>query len=257
MLAGENLGLIATRQTRDEWHVFSTTKIIGHKSLAAYDINTLFPLYLYPNGELPESLFDYENERRPNLASGFIDAFAKRLKMRFTPDGVGDMKKTLGPEDVFYYLYAVFHSPTYRSRYREFLKVDFPRVPVTSKAGLFRALRNLGCRLVELHLLENPVPLITKYRVQGDNRVEGVSYADGRVWINKTQCFEDVPREVWEFRIGGYQVCEKWLKDRKGHMLSYDDYRYYQQIVCALAGTIRIMAQIDAAIDRSGGWPLK
>ena len=182
--------------------------------------------------------------------------------MKFIPDGKGDRKKTFGPEDIFNYMYAVFHSPTYRSRYAEFLKMDFPRLPLTSNPELFRKLCALGDELVSLHLMEKQGKKITGYPVTGDSAVENVRYTEpqcearGRVWINATQYFDGVPKKVWEFHVGGYQVCAKWLKDRKGRKLTYDDLTHYQQIVSALAETIVLMENIDAAITASGGWPI-
>lgn len=258
MLTGPNIGFITTRQTRDKWGVYCTRLIMGHKSLAAYDINSLFPLYLYSNGELPPTLFDHDNGRRPNLADQFITDFSAKLKLKFIPDGKGDLKKAFGPEDVFSYLYAVFHSPTYRTRYAEFLKIDFPRLPLTSNVGLFRALCRLGEKLVALHLMDTKADSVTSYPESGDSAVEQVRYdeTEERVYINKTQYFDGVPAEVWNFHIGGYQVCQKWLKDRKGRQLTYDDLTHYQQIVAALARTIELMAEIDDAINNNGGWPL-
>ena len=216
---------------------------------------------------------------------------------------------------MFHYIYAVFHAPTYRERYAEFLKIDFPRVPLTSDVGLFRALCGLGADLVALHLLEDEYPhaswnrqsavrrgaetprphqrakggpegcplasLITRYPVPGDNTVAkghpkylapgnlepgtGNPLPSGRVYISKDdpkggthgQYFEGVPPEVWAFHVGGYQVCEKWLKDRRGRQLSYEDLTHYQRVVVALNETIRLMAEIDAAIDDHGGWPIE
>jgi predicted helicase len=268
ILAGNNLALIATRQTKDEWHVLATDLIIGHKALAAYDINTLFPLYLYSKN-VKASLFNIDEPtdapggRRPNLAPEFVEDFSERLKMTFIADGKGDCVETFGPEDVFDYMYAVFHSPTYRTRYAEFLKIDFPRLPLTSDPELFRSLCALGSELVGLHLMERRAPPVASFPVKGDNIVEAVRYtgtgdgADkGRVWINKEQYFENVPEEVWSFHVGGYQVCQKWLKDRKGRTLAYDDLTHYQQIVSALSETIRLMALIDDTIEQHGGWPL-
>jgi predicted helicase len=264
MLAGENVGLIATRQTKDLWDVFVDCHIIAHKSCARYDINYLFPLYLYPEIDLfNNNQNNLTNGRKPNLSKEFTDDFSSRLGMTFISDGKGNLKKTFGPEDIFGYVYAVFHSPMYRSRYAEFLKIDFPRVPLTSNPDLFRELCGLGERLVALHLMEEQRPMLTSYPVAGDNLVEKVRYSEpgqgakeGQVWINKTQYFEGVPPDIWEFHIGGYKVCEKWLKDRKGRQLSYDDITYYQQIVSALSETIRLMAEIDNVISSHGGWPI-
>ena len=176
-------------------------------------------------------------------------------------EGLGEGVFT--PEDIFHYIYAIFHSPAYRSRYAEFLKIDFPRVPLTSDVNLFRSLCESGQELVGLHLLESPDvgQFITRYPVAGDNRVEKgyPKYAPpkdkqpGRININKTQYFEGVAPAVWEFHIGGYQVLQKWLKDRRGRQLSYDDLTHYQQVAVALQKTIDLMKQIDNAISE---WPI-
>ena len=173
--------------------------------------------------------------------------------------------ETFGPEDVFAYMYAVFHSPTYRTRYAEFLKIDFPRLPLTSDAELFRAMCNTGNELVALHLLEKEPSHLPTYPVAGANEVEQVRYTapgeaganKGRVWINREQFFEDVAPEVWDFHVGGYQVASKWLKDRKGRKLTYEDVTHYQRVIAALAETLRLMSGIDAVIERHSGWPLK
>ena len=235
---------------------------------------SVFPVYLYTNklegSNLQKQLIEplawqvSEKGRVPNLSHEFISQLEKRLNLKFVSDGHGDLSTTFGPEDIFNYIYAVFHSPTYRQRYAEFLKIDFPRVPMTSSPELFRRLCLLGEELVALHLLESPYlsQLITRYPVVGDNIVEKgfpkfVAYeekAHGYVYINKAQYFEGVPKEVWEFHVGGYQVCEKWLKDRRGRQLSFDDLMHYQKVVVALKETIRLMGEIDRAIP---GWPME
>ncbi|MCI0553674.1 MAG: N-6 DNA methylase, partial [Anaerolineae bacterium] len=142
MLAGENLGLLTTRTATQVWDTFITNIICGHKSCAAYDINFLFPLYLFTTPEETAGTLFAQSEvtRTPNLAPAFLSAFSEKLGLQFILDGSGDLKKTFGPEDVFYYAYAVFHSPTYRTRYAEFLKIDFPRLPLTSNRELFAQL---------------------------------------------------------------------------------------------------------------------
>lgn len=259
MLAGENLGFVVPKQTKDEWDILAADSIIGHKAGSVYDISSLAPLYLYSTAKT--DLFDDNapGKRCPNLAPVFIKDCAARLQLEFVLDGCGDLRKTFGPEDVFHYAYAVFHSPNYRSRYAEFLKIDFPRLPLTSDVALFRTLCALGKELVALHLMEQLPELTTRYPEAGDNRVEAVHYAEpaddvpGRVWINQQQYFDNVPPEVWGYHVGGYQVCQKWLKDRKGRQLSYDDLTHYRGIVAALARTIELQAAIDEAI---GEWPI-
>lgn len=263
-----NFALITTRQTKENFAVYATNLPAGqHKLATPYDGSYLSPLYLYPTAKT--DLFDDSaaGSRRPNLAPECIADFSARLQLDFVPDGCGNLRKTFGPEDVFHYAYAVFHTPTYRSRYAEFLKIDFPRLPLTRDVALFRSLCALGKELVALHLMEQLPKLETSYPVAGDNTVEAVRYSEpppplpqasegslGRVWINQTQYFDNVPPEVWGYHIGGYQVCQKWLKDRKGRQLSYDDLTHYRGIVAALARTIELQAAIDDAI---GEWPLQ
>lgn len=258
----ENLCLNVVRQTKSEhWqHAVMTDKPAPAVFVEIKDGSTAFPLYLYSSAKT--DLFDDSaaGGRRANLAPEFIADFSARLRLYFVQDGCGDLKKAFGPEDVFRYAYAMFHSPTYRRRYAEFLKGDFPRLPLTRDVALFRSLCELGKELVALHLMEQLPKLETRYPVAGDNTVDKVRYSEpasgvpGRVWINPAQYFENVLPEVWGYHIGGYQVCQKWLKDRKGRQLSYDDLTNYRGIVAALVRTIELQAAIDEAI---GEWPLQ
>jgi predicted helicase len=273
MLA-DNMGIITTRQTRDQWDAIASRNICGHKSCAAYDINFLSPLYLYPteNTAKQKSLLDLSpwpadeahGGRTPNLNPEFVAEMTQKLGLTFTPNAAGDLQTTFGPEEIFHYIYAIFHNPTYRTRYAEFLKIDFPRVPITSDVALFRSLCGLGKELVGLHLLESPQvgQFITRYPVAGDNRLEKgypkyvppQNDKPGRIHINKSQFFEGISPEVWEFLIGGYQVLDKWLKDRQGRQLSHDDLTHYQQVAVALQKTIEWMEKIDDAIPK---WPVE
>ena len=145
------------------------------------------------------------------------------------------------------YIYAVLHSPTYREKYKEFLKIDFPRVPLPKDVINFWQLVKLGGELREIHLLESPIveKYITGYPEDGDNVVTKPTYRNGNVYINETQYFSNVPEIAWNFFIGGYQPSQKWLKDRKDRELSYEDILHYQQIIVALTETDRIMREID------------
>jgi predicted helicase len=145
------------------------------------------------------------------------------------------------------YIYAVLHSPSYRERYKEFLKIDFPRIPYPQDAAQFWALSALGAKLRRLHLMENVEPLsgMAIYPKDGDNRIEKLSCENDKVWINDAQYFDNVPPEAWNFYIGGYQPAQKWLKDRKGRALNYDDIRHYQRIIRILKETGDIQKMID------------
>jgi len=254
---------------KETWDIAFCSKGITDLNLFYRGGNVNLPLYLYSVGEKDQpdksggkeggvqSVMPTQTKREPNLNPKFIKASSDKLGLTFLEDSKGDLKETFGPEDIFNYAYAVFHSPTYRTRYAEFLKIDFPRLPLTSDKGLFKALAGKGAELVSLHLMESPTlnNLITKYPIPGSNEVEKVSYDDNnrRVYINKTQYFEGVPPEVWDFHIGGYQVCHKWLKDRKGRTLSYDELTHYQKVTVALKDTILLMEEIDELIPR---WPI-
>ena len=269
MLMSNNIGLITTRQvTNLEFCHVSCTKSPIELKMCSHDRSTnLFPLYLYSHTS-QATLFDAHSQsgvsRQPNIAAKFITTLANLLHLEFISNGTGDLQETFGPEDAFSYTYAILHSPTYRSRYAAFLKIDFPRLPLTSNSGLFRDLCNLGEQLVGLHLMEKFGKVLPKYPIKGNDLVEKIEYLEpedqseqGRVYISKMQYFDGVPSEVWNFHIGGYQVCHKWLKDRKGRTLSFDDVQHYQRIVSALDETIQIMEQIDETIEEHGGWPLE
>jgi len=163
---------------------------------------------------------------------------------------VDEIEKIVGKvssEDVFDYIYAVLYSPSYREKYKEFLKIDFPRVPYPKDAKQFKALVALGKELRELHLLESPKvnQFITTYPVAGSGTIEKLIYKDGKVFINKEQYFGNVPESAWNFYIGGYLPAQKWLKDRKGRTLTNADIEHYQKIIVAMVETGRIMQEID------------
>ncbi len=243
-----NLGLITIRRTRENINTqFFVTNIVADKSIiSSADNANIFPLYLQPNLENQQgSLLE---ESPVNLSQDFLNAI--REKLGYIPT----------PEAIFYYIYAIFHSPTYRQRYAEFLKIDFPRVPLTSHDQLFKDLGAKGQALVDLHLMKTKQlnKLITKVGGDGDNAVTEVTYkpTEQRVYINKNRYFEGIAPEVWEFKIGGYQVLDKWLKDRKKakRTLSFDDVLHYQKVVVALKETRQLMSEIDQLIP---GFPIE
>lgn len=248
MIFGENLGLTSNRsiETGKGWqHILCSRFITQNHTVSIKEGNYFFPLYLYPNPNNPKEL---EEPVRPNLSPEFLKDITSKLGYALTP------------ETIFYYIYAIFHSPTYRTRYAEFLKRDFPRVPLTSDNQLFSQLTTYGEELVALHLMKSPKldNLITQFQENGGNQIVDAGhpkYTNGAVIINKIgDKFTDIPKEVWEFYVGGYQVCQKWLKDRKGSTLRSDDIQHYQRIVVALKETIELMAKIDAVIP---AWPIQ
>ena len=166
---------------------------------------------------------------------------------------VFNIEKNVGkitPEDIFDYIYAVLHSPNYREKYKEFLKIEFPRVPYPKDTKTFKILVAFGAELRSLHLLESPKvnQFITTYPIAGSNAVEKLTFKDGKVFINPEQYFGNVPEIAWNFYIGGYQPAQKWLKDRKGRALTNADIEHYQKIIVVLVETNRIMKEIDSNI---------
>lgn len=256
-LAVGRQGLAVGKET---WNLVTVGNAVADTNLFRRGGIQYFALYLYPlHGGAEEA----GGHRESNLSKAFVAELSGKIGVKFLSEGKGDRVETFGPEDVFDYIYAILHSPTYRTRYAEFLKSDFPRIPLTSNRDLFWTLCARGEELVALHLMKKFGSLAVGFPVTGDGKVEKVRYVEPdkktpcRVWINKTQYFEGVPPEIWDFHIGGYQVCEKWLKDRKNRTLSYEDIRHYERIVAALSETIRLMDEIDAAIEAHGGWPIR
>lgn len=280
-----NMALLTTRRmTRVPYSNIFAADTYPEYKVASHDRNTMvFPLYHYPPAATSRqtSLLDPDagtapGGRQPNLSPTLIAEINRRLGWTFVPDGQGDMQQTWGPEDLFHYAYAILHSPTYRTRYAEFLKIDFPRLPLTSDQQLFAALATMGARLVDLHLLRlpggagvggaggaailgSPGAHGVSYPFAGTNVVENIAYhgprdqTPGSITINATQRFVGIDPATWQMRIGGYQPLEKWLKDRKGRTLTTADVQHYLRMVLALRETRRIMAEIDDLIPM---WPL-
>lgn len=205
----------------------------------------IFPLYLYPemNGQ---QTIDQTTDRKPNLNPEIVKEIAERLGLTFTNEKETN-KDTFAPIDILDYIYAVLHSPTYREKYKEFLKIDFPRVPYPKDKNTYWKLVKLGGEIRQIHLLESPTVenYITQYPEDGDNVVIKPIYKNGNVYINDTQYFANVPEVAWNFYIGGYQPAQKWLKDRKDRELSYEDILHYQKIIVALTETDRLMKEVD------------
>ena len=243
LVFGENLALCICRSIKAPvWqHVLVTDRITAHGTISNKEGPThVFPLYIYAH----PGRQDLSTERSTNLKPAFLKAFSEKLGLPQT--GQFDMPEGTSPENILAYIYAVLHSPTYRDRYYEFLKYGFPRIPLPKDISHFRRLSTLGQRLMDMHLLKNvPGPPRHRFEGEGESVVSKLAYRDGHVWINRTQHFTNVPEAVWEFEIGAYQVCEKWLQDRKGEVLSDMELQQYQRILVAVAETIDIMMELD------------
>ena len=268
-LQGKNIGLSLCKQfkTGENYvHTFISNKIIesSYVSNKTSEITSTFPLYLYPETNTQQTI-GQTTERTPNLNTEIVKQIAEKLGSTFTSEK-DTTKDTFAPIDILDYIYAVLHSPTYREKYKEFLKIDFPRVPYPKDKETFWQLVKLGGEIRQIHLLESPIveKYITQYPVDGDNVVgkirfeENYEIADGksviqldpiyqmgRVYINDIQYFQMVPKVAWDFYIGGYQPAQKWLKDRKERKLEFDDILHYQKIIIALTETDKLMNEIN------------
>ena len=234
---GDNIGICCIRicSRDDDLPVFVTDKITDKTILSSKDNANVFPLYLYEEnmGKV---------EKRANLDKDIVAKIAAILN---PVNPVNPVKESPTPEDIFDYIYGVLHSPAYRTKFKEFLKVDFPRIPYPKDLGEFERFRDAGRVLRMTHLMKDSEPPLSEARgrfpIAGDNIVEAVKWGNGRVYINDTQYFDNVPLSAWEQAIGGYRPAEKYLKDRKGRALSQDELKHYQRIILALAKTREIM----------------
>ncbi|EDZ90999.1 type ISP restriction/modification enzyme [Francisella tularensis] len=274
MLKGDNVGLAIGRQGQvtgsETWDVLSITNHIMDFNYYRRGGEVVFPLYLYPydgsldSSRLPNLDMSIVKDIEESLGLAFVAEKPPRQSATATPPkegntefssfggvpcdarGGGSSSKTFAPIDLLDYIYAVLHSPSYREKYKEFLKIDFPRVPYPT-IDTFWQLVEIGGQLRQIHLLESSIVTnyITSYPIDSDNIVDKPSYKDGKVYINKEQYFDSVPEVAWNFYIGGYQPAQKWLKDRKGRELGFEDILHYQKIIVALTETDKLMREID------------
>ena len=255
----ENISLLTCkRQTSFAFqHVFLVNKPSERctVSLQTGEVGYIFPLYLYPDKK--ENTIISEQKRTPNFNMEIVKEIADKLGLTFT-DEKEEKENTFAPIDILDYIYAILHSPNYREKYKEFLKIDFPRVPYPKNKDIFWKLVKLGGEIRQIHLLESPKVenYITKYPIDGDHiittkiakkdwKITDENKKLGRIWINETQYFDNIPLIAWEFYIGGYQPAQKWLKDRKTRKLTFEDILHYQKIIVALTETHRIMQEIN------------
>jgi hypothetical protein len=255
-----NVGLIFNRQiVRDPVSHFGASRLpichgtfyLGNKGQDYYA-----PLFIFGQDLLGDPLTG-----RSNLSY----AFQSDLRARLGNRGASEVS----PTQAFSYLYAVVHSPTYRARYEELLKADFPRVPICNTVGLLHSLAKVGDELLSLHLMEASTlsKPIASFTGPPDPTVGRIGWDGGNVWLDTpakkkgmaaksgTVGSRGVPEAVWNFRMGGYQVCEKWLEHREGRTLSAEDITHYQKVIVAISETIRLMNDIDEIIESHGGWP--
>lgn len=260
IIGKENTCLIVSRQCVSDWRYVFISKYVIESNLTGtagrFGSGNFFPLYLYPETNGQQTI-EQDTERKPNLNQEIINQIAENLGLTFTNEKE-TAEITFAPIDILDYIYAVLHSPTYREKYNEFLKIDFPRVPYPKNKKTFWKLVELGGEIRQIHLLESPKveDYITSYPKGGDNVITTkIGKKDwelfdeekglGRIWINDEQYFDNIPLTAWEFYIGGYQPAQKWLKDRQERTLEFDDILHYQKIIVALYETDRLMKEID------------
>ncbi len=249
-----NLSLCAMRQVslHEKYsHFFATSFMVDNRTFASSKgIIQQFPLYLYPNADKRDLFSGNDSgERVPNIEPWLFEALAKAYK------------KSPKPEAIFNYIYGVFFSSAYRKKYEEQLKIDFPRVPLTADFRLFKNLSEKGEELADLHLLrsEKLGKPVSRCEGSGGLSVETPTYDEERkrIYLNREKYFSHVSPDVWEYRIGGYQIAQKWLKDRKGRTLSSEDVSHYCRVLTALVETIRIQSSLDGIFEAVEKRPLK
>ena len=246
-LNNDNIGIISERQVRSGTfkHSFVTEGLTDLHCIDMLGGGTVFPLYLYQE----------EKEKKKSFTKQMM-VFEPAVKYKTRQSNINyklfeelkkNYKKDVKPEEIFYYIYSVLYSNIYRTKYAEFLKIDFPRIPFTKDYKLFIQLGKLGKKLAELHLLKSKDldKTISKFPQSGTNKVEKLKYENEKVWINKEQYFNKIKEDVWKYQIGGYQVCDKWLKDRKKRALTLEEIKTYCKIVTVLSKTIKLQDVID------------
>lgn len=250
MLDEDNIGLVLTRSVeigRGFEHVFCTQAVVQHHTVSIKEVNYLFPLHLKPD------------DQGLNLHETIVENIDREYQGRL--QSMLGLPRRPASKQVFNFIYALLHSPSYRTRYEGFLRVDFPRIPLPATATLFEALARFGGELVGHHTpSDEGCARRAKLEWFGGSdcdRIECVRYSDGAIWLDKkgTRGIGGISDDTWAFHIGGYRICEKWLKDRKGRVLSGEDIDRYAVIIGAIDETIRIMGEIDRVIDKHGGWP--
>ena len=241
--------MVVARQCESDWRYVLVSNHPCDYNLTGnagkYGRGKVFPLYIQKESE---RIVNFKKELYDKIAKGlnYLPCYEDNVLV----DPISDYNGVLYPQDLFDYIYAVLHSPSYRERYKEFLKIDFPRIPYPTDWEKFRDLAELGEELRQLHLMEDlPSKTGVTIPVAGSLQVDCYRWQDNRVYINAEQYFDGVPESAWNFYIGGYQPAQKWLKDRKGMTLSFEDVKHYGRIIYVLQQTERIMQEIDELIN--------
>ena len=243
----DNIALLAVRNTRRDMsnNYFVANTLVDKDGISSFDNCRFFPLYVYKeNMGKEERIVNFNKDLYEKIAQdlNYLPCYDDNVLI----DPTSEYSGVLYPQDLFDYIYAVLHSPSYRERYKEFLKIDFPRIPYPTDWEKFRDLAEKGEELRQLHLMEDlPSRTGITFPVVGSSQVNCYRWQDYRVYINDEQYFDGVPESAWNFYIGGYQPAQKWLKDRKDMILSFEDVKHYQRIIYVLQRTERIMQEID------------
>ena len=254
LLTPGNIAMVVGKQCVDDWkYAFITDSVTNFNYIATagrLGAGYVFPLYLYKeNMGKKERIVNFNKELYDRIAKGlnYLPCYDDNVLI----DPISDYNGVLYPQALFDYIYAVLHSPSYRERYKEFLKIDFPRIPYPTDWEKFRDLSELGEELRQLHMMEDlPSKTGVTFPVAGTLQVDCYRWQDNRVYINAEQYFDGVPESAWNFFIGGYQPAQKWLKDRKGMTLSFEDVKHYGNIIYVLQQTERIMDEIDGIMTK-------
>lgn len=253
----KNIAIVTTKSLSTYLfrHIFIVENIGDYSFISdkTREVNYYFPLYLYGENTTQKSIFKDQAHLDLAGAQKQLDEYNENRKSNIKTEIINKLSglynKTVSPKGIFYYIYAVLYSPIYRQKYNEFLKIDFPKIPFAKDVNLFEKISKLGEELVNFHLLksEKLESDRAKFFVAGNNRVKMRKYDEkqNKLYINDNQCFEGIKSETWNYYIGGYQVLDKWLKDRINKVLSPEDVNHFLKVITALKLTIEFQKEID------------
>ena len=248
LLMGTNLALNICRQTKtDKWsHVLVTNNITDNSYISNKTCERSYTMPLFREGN--------EIISGVNLKTDLINALEKAYKARFKETELSITSNEFTAKEIFYYIYAVLYSNSFRNKFGSVLKIDFPRVPFINNKRIFKKLSGFGKQLVSYHILNNKVTVKVNFPEKGSNIIDKIKFNKNEVWINKNQYFNGISFDIWNFQIGGYMPAQKWLKSRKSKKLTYDELITYPRVITSISKTIEIQSKIDKVIDELGGW---